>query len=68
MLRDATNEIRLHPGCFVATVLAIAISVAFIAAISTLVATEQQSMVRFTQLPMSQADVVVSGDFEFPRR
>ena len=66
MLRDATNEIRLHPGRFVATLLAIAISVAFISAISTLVATEQQSMSRFTNLPMSQADVVVSGNFEFP--
>ena len=66
MLRDATNEIRLHPGRFVATLLAIAISVAFIAAISTLVSTEQQSMARFTQLPMSQADVVVFGDFESP--
>ncbi len=66
MLRDATNEIRLHPGRFVATVAAIAISVAFIAAISTLVATEQQSMARFTNLSTSQADVVVSGDFESP--
>ncbi|MDO5735678.1 MAG: FtsX-like permease family protein [Propionibacteriaceae bacterium] len=64
MLRDATNEIRLHPGRFVATLLAIAISVAFIAAISTLVSTEQRSMARFTQLPISKADVVVEGDFE----
>lgn len=66
MLRDATNEIRLHPGRFVATLLAIAISVAFIAAISTLVGTEQQSMARFNQLPASRADVVVTGDFEDP--
>ncbi|MEO7588234.1 MAG: ABC transporter permease [Arachnia sp.] len=66
MLRDATNEIRLHPGRFIATLLSIAISVAFIAAISTLVSTEQQSMARFTQLPVSKADIVVSGDFNDP--
>ncbi|RMB62177.1 FtsX-like permease family protein [Tessaracoccus antarcticus] len=66
MLRDATNEIRLHPGRFIATLLSIAISVAFIAAISTLVGTEQQSMARFTQLPVSKADIVVSGDFDDP--
>lgn len=64
MLRDAINEIRIHPGRFVATLLAIAISVAFIAAISTLVGTEQQSMARFTKLGAAKADVVVSGDFE----
>ena len=64
MLRDATNEIRLHPGRFVATLVAIAISVAFIAAISTLVSTEQQSMARFNNLAASRADVVVTGEFE----
>ncbi len=66
MFRDATSEIRLHPGRFIATLLAIAISVAFIAAISTLVSTEQQSMARFTQLPFSKADVVVDGEFDDP--
>lgn len=66
MLRDATNEIRLHPGRFIATLLAIAISVGFIAAISTLVSTEQQAMARFTQLPLSRSDVVVDGQFEDP--
>ncbi len=66
MFRDATSEIRLHPGRFIGTLLAIAISVAFIAAISTLVSTEQQSMARFTQLPFSKADVVVDGEFDDP--
>ncbi len=64
MLRDANNEIRLHPGRFVATLVAIAISVAFIAAISTLVSTEQQSMARFNNLAASRADVVVTGEFD----
>lgn len=64
MLRDAINEIRLHPGRFVATILAIAISVAFIAAISTLVSTEQQSLARFSKLAASRADMVVSGEFD----
>ncbi|MGO1384464.1 MAG: ABC transporter permease [Arachnia sp.] len=68
MLRDATNEIRLHPGRFIATLVAIAISVAFIAAISTLVSTEQQSMARFNNLAASRADVVVSGEFSDPSR
>lgn len=64
MLRDAISEIRLHPGRFLATLLAIAISVAFIAAISTLVSTEQQSMARFNQLASSRADIVVDGFFD----
>lgn len=61
MLRDAFNEIRLHPGRFVATLLAIAISVGFIAAISILVNTEKQSLGRSGSLDISTADVVVKG-------
>ena len=61
MLRDAINEIRLHPGRFVATLLAIAISVGFIAAISTVVNTESEAIGRSNSLPMSRADVVVLG-------
>lgn len=64
MLRDAINEIRLHPGRFVATLLAIAISVGFIAAISTVVNTESEAIGRSNALPMSKADVVVIGQYD----
>lgn len=64
MLRDAINEIRLHPGRFVATLLAIAISVGFIAAISTAVNTESEAIARSNVLPYSKADVVVEGYFD----
>lgn len=66
MLRDAVNEIRLHPGRFVATLLAIAISVGFIVAISTAVNTESEAMARSNSLPLSNADIVVAGYFEDP--
>lgn len=64
MLRDALNEIRLHPGRFVATLLAIAISVGFIAAISTVVNTESEAIGRSNSLPLSRADVVVLGSYD----
>lgn len=64
MLRDSVNEIRLKPGRFVATLIAIAISVGFIAAISTLVSTEQQGMARSNQPALSKADIVVDGVFD----
>lgn len=67
MLRDAVNEIRLHPGRFVATLLAIAISVGFIVAISTAVNTESEAMARSNSLPLSNADIVVGGYFEDPQ-
>ena len=43
MLRDAINEIRLHPGRFVATLLAVAISVGFISAIMIGVRSEEHT-------------------------
>lgn len=64
MLRDALNEIRLHPGRFVATLLAIAISVGFIAAISTVVNTESEAIGRSNSLPLSRADIVVLGSYD----
>ncbi|WP_461106798.1 ABC transporter permease [Tessaracoccus terricola] len=64
MLRDAINEIRLHPTRFIATLLAIAISVGFIAAISTVVNTESEAIGRSNALPMSRADVVVLGQYD----
>ena len=60
MLRDAINEIRLHPGRFVATLLAVAISVGFISAILVGVRSQENSVARSTELSISKADVVVS--------
>ncbi len=68
MLRDAVNEIRLHPGRFVATLLAIAISVGFISAILVGVRTEGNSVANASVLQVSKADVVVSGSAEDPKR
>ena len=61
MLRDAINEIRLHPGRFVATLLAIAISVGFISAIMIGVRTEENSMTRSGVVAVSKSDVVVNA-------
>lgn len=63
MLRHAANEIRLHPSRFVATLLAIAISVGFIVAISTAVNTESQALSRSASVGISRADIVVTGQF-----
>ena len=60
MLRQVLRELRFHPSRFVATVIAIAISVAFMAGSSILVATESNGMQRVQSLPISTADVVVS--------
>ena len=60
MLRDAINEIRLHPGRFVATLLAVAISVGFISAILVGVRSQENSVARSMELSISKADVVVS--------
>lgn len=59
MLRDALTEIRLHPGRFVATLIAIAISVGFLAAISVVINTEERALSLSQDLNLSQADVVV---------
>ena len=64
MLRDAINEIRLHPGRFVATLLAVAISVGFISAILVGVRSQENSVARSTELSISKADVVVSIEKE----
>lgn len=62
MLRQALRELRYHPSRFVATLVAIAISVAFMAGSSVLVATEQNGLERQQSLPMAGADVVVETD------
>ena len=59
MLRDAINEIRLHPGRFAATLIAIAISVGFISAIMIGVRTEENSLTRSGVIAVSESDVVI---------
>lgn len=60
MWRQALSELRLHPGRFVATLVAIAISVGFIAAISVFINTEQSALGKSNTMPLANADVVVS--------
>lgn len=61
MLRQALTEVRLHPGRFVSTLIAIAISVAFMAGSATLVATESDAQGKAVSLPLTRADVVVEN-------
>lgn len=58
MLRQALRELRYHPSRFLATLMAIAISVAFMAGSSVIVATEQNGLERQQALPIAGADVV----------
>ena len=58
MLRQALRELRYHPSRFVATLVAIAISVAFMAGSSVIVATEQNGVERQQSLPIAGADAV----------
>ena len=60
MWREAVSELRLHPSRFVATLLAIAISVGFIAAISVFINSQQNAMGKQASLPISTSDVVIS--------
>jgi len=60
MLAQAWSEVRRHPGRFISTMLAIAISVAFLAGSSVLVATEAQAQGKAANLPIAKADLVVS--------
>lgn len=60
MLRQAWSEVRHHPGRFLSTILAIAISVAFLSGSAVLVATEGQAQGKAMNVSMAVADVVVS--------
>ncbi|MFD0866269.1 FtsX-like permease family protein, partial [Tessaracoccus lubricantis] len=60
MWRQAVSELRLHPGRFVATLIAIAISVGFIAAISVFVNSEQSALGKASSLPLANADLYIS--------
>ena len=64
MLRQALRELRYHPSRFVATLVAIAISVAFMAGSSVIVATEQNGLERQQALPIAGADVVAQVSYD----
>lgn len=59
MFRQALREIRFHPGRLVATLLAIALSVGFMSAVSIFMATQTAALGKMMALPSSKADVVV---------
>ena len=61
MLAQAWSEVRRHPGRFISTMLAIAISVAFLAGSSVLVATEAQAQGKVANLTIARADLVVTN-------
>jgi putative ABC transport system permease protein len=60
MLRQAWSEVRFHPGRFISTILAVAISVAFLSGSAVLVATEGQAQGKARNVSLASADVVVS--------
>lgn len=59
MLAQALREVRYHPGRLVATLLAIALSVGFMSAVSVFMATQTAALGKMTALPTSRADLVV---------
>jgi putative ABC transport system permease protein len=61
MLRHALAEVRLHPGRYVSTLLAIAISVAFLAGAPVVVNTQAFAEAMKLSAPVSKADAVASG-------
>ncbi|HSN43098.1 MAG TPA: ABC transporter permease, partial [Propionibacteriaceae bacterium] len=62
MFADAAREVRFHPGRVIATLIAIAISVAFMVASSTFITTQQHSLGKQLALQASNADLVVTGE------
>ncbi|GAB2478614.1 FtsX-like permease family protein [Luteococcus sediminum] len=59
MFADAAREVRQHPGRIVATLVAIAISIAFMSGVSIFMETQSKAMGRSMALPTSTADLVV---------
>lgn len=59
MFADAAREVRHHPGRIVATLIAIAISIGFMAAVSIFVTTQQSAIGKGMSLTTAKADVVV---------
>lgn len=60
-MRHALREIKYHPSRFVATLIAIAISVGFLAAASVFIDTERHAESRQQSLGFSRADVVADA-------
>lgn len=60
-LARALHEVRLQPGRYAATIAAIVVSVAFLAASLVLTATESAALAKRSVLYASRADVVVSS-------
>lgn len=60
MFRSALRELKFHPVRYVAVILAIAISVGFLAAASVITATESHSMANQMAAPYSKTDLVLS--------
>lgn len=63
MLAEAWREVRHHPGRVVATLIAIAISVAFIAGAAVFLGTEQGAIGKQGSIQYSATDVVATPDF-----
>lgn len=61
MLGHALAELRLHPGRYVSTILAIAISIAFLAGAPVLVSTQGQSEGMKRSATLAHADAQVTG-------
>ena len=60
MLASSLRELKYHPARYVSTIVAIAISVGFVAASSILTATESQASARQISAPYSQADLIMN--------
>lgn len=67
MFRDAAKEVRYHPGRVVATLIAIAISVGFMAAVSIFVDTQSDALGKMMSLTTSKADVVAAVNNPKPK-
>ena len=63
MLRAALRELKYHPSRYLSTIVAIAISVGFVAASSMVTASESYSTSQQTTAPYSQADLVMTIDY-----
>ncbi|MGA4669996.1 ABC transporter permease [Propionibacteriaceae bacterium Y1923] len=63
MLAEAWREVRYHPGRVVATLIAIAISVAFIAGGAVFLGTEQSAIGKQGSIQYSATDIVATPDW-----
>lgn len=61
MFKDAAREIRFHPGRVVATIIAIAISVAFMAGVSVFLETSRNAQANATSIYLTNADLTATA-------